>query len=47
MEGSEGLGGGERGKGKRKGEWGREGERWKLGGNSALVVGGIDACSSQ
>jgi len=35
----EGLGGGRRGEGRGKGEWGREGKGGKLG-NSALVVGG-------
>jgi len=41
MEGRKGLGEGEEGKGGER-EWGRE---WKGGswGNSALVVGGIDA----
>jgi len=34
--------GGGKGKGSGKGEWGREGKRGKWG-NSALVVGGIDA----
>ena len=40
-EGREGLGEGERGEGRGKGEWGSEGKRGKLVGNRALVVGGL------